>query len=189
MIGKAREMWGVTTDADVRQGPDTSCPHDNTKSRAKTLCPMEVRGLLVARSRGWGMAIKKEAFSLNEVPSAIRLASHDRCTSPAPLSHEDGAGIETRHDNCKIGPVQPVWKLLLSMSGTVYQPPSVDLRILNVRCCHLSTSIRTDTSACDGSDASGWILQFCGSCPRMDRRFWHGDGDPVARGFLRPPQR
>src|SRR5467141_2212557 len=98
-------------------------------------------------------AIKKEAFSLNEVPSAIRLASHDRCTSPAPLSHEDGAGIETRHDNCKIGPVEPVWKLLLSMSGTVYHPPSVDLRILDVRCCHLSTSIHPDTSACDGSDA------------------------------------
>src|SRR5260370_3053457 len=133
------------------------------------------------------MAIKKEAFSLNEVPSAIRLPSHDRCASPTPLSHEDGAGIETRHDNCKIGPVQPVWKLLLSMSGTVYQPPSVDLRTLNVRCCHLSTSIRTDTSACDGSDASGWILQFCGRCPRMDRRIWHGDGDPAAQVLLRPP--
>ena len=49
--------------------------------------------------------VKEEASSVNEVPGAVRLASHDRRTCPAPLPHKDGLGVETGHDNGKIAPV------------------------------------------------------------------------------------
>jgi len=57
---------------------------------------------------------------------------------PPPRSHEDGVGIETGCDNGKIGFVEAVWKPLFAMFDMVYQPPSVDLCILNICGCHLS---------------------------------------------------
>src|SRR5437660_1137480 len=34
--------------------------------------------------------VKEEASSVNEVPGAVRLASHDRRSCPTPLPHKDG---------------------------------------------------------------------------------------------------
>ena len=51
--------------------------------------------------------VKEEASSVNEVPGAVGLASHDRRTCPALLPHKDGVGVETGHGNGEIAPVEP----------------------------------------------------------------------------------
>jgi hypothetical protein len=48
--------------------------------------------------------------SVNEVPAAVRLASHERRASSVPLPDKDGAGIEKGQNDGKIGSIDLAWK-------------------------------------------------------------------------------
>jgi hypothetical protein len=82
----------ATSALDLRGGRTADCllsllSFDNTQSRANTPRPRGSHRFCWSLETPMEDGVKEEASSVNEVPGGVRLASHDRCASPAPLSH------------------------------------------------------------------------------------------------------